>query len=100
MPGGGLSFTLESSALKRLLLEGDQTLARELLKNVLNSSPRIFKNRTVRIYESNPSNRRLGFLLTVKLKDCICLHCLFQLPCTSLDQGFRLSLLALLALRK
>ena len=37
MPGGGLSLALEMSVLKRLLFEGDHTLAREFLIEKINT---------------------------------------------------------------
>jgi hypothetical protein len=40
VPGGGLSLALDISVLKRLLLEGDQTLARELLIENINAEPK------------------------------------------------------------
>lgn len=39
MPGGGLSLALEISVLKRLLFEGDHTLAREFLIEKINTEP-------------------------------------------------------------
>jgi hypothetical protein len=52
VPGGGLSLALEMSVLKRLLFEGDHTLAREFLIGKINSVPQ--KDKKIELLTFHP----------------------------------------------